>query len=311
MNNVELIENTLSKLPNKKIIVLGGGTNSYITNHLAISAPSYGNTTKQIAEKFKQHLFNKMDVDLILTKMAHPSDKNAPDTPEDVEVIVKQIVKDPAVRIVVFNVALVDFKPISLKYQTTDSDVGGRYIRDTTFGKDSKQLHKVEYAELAFKPYDKIINLIKKERKDILLVVFKTTCGATKEEMFTKGLKLCKESSANIVFVNDVDKTRIEKLEEAIEARNNIFLLRKCFKSFSYVFPNFTLQKQQKILTHSIRKKGIQNVGKAIELLQSNALITPEESSCWYDTREQALDALVDMTLKRSTQNTTQGFKEA
>lgn len=90
-------------------------------------------------------------------------------------------------------------------------------------------------------PYEKIINKIRKTRKDILLVGFKTTCGKSKEIQFERGLKLVKQASANIVFVNDVSPDTY-----------------------------------------------------------SNGLITPEESSYWYNTREEALEALVDMALKRS-----------
>ena len=33
----------------KKISILGGGTNTYISNHLALSAPAYGTTAKTLA----------------------------------------------------------------------------------------------------------------------------------------------------------------------------------------------------------------------------------------------------------------------
>ena len=42
-------------LNNKKIVILGGGTNTYISNHLALSAPAYGTTAKKVrsADKAK------------------------------------------------------------------------------------------------------------------------------------------------------------------------------------------------------------------------------------------------------------------
>ena len=49
-----------------------------------------------------------------------------------------------------------------------------------------------------------ILNKIRKERKDIFLVGFKTTSEATPQEQFSKGLNLMKKSSANIVLANDV-----------------------------------------------------------------------------------------------------------
>ena len=38
-------------LNNKKISILGGGTNTYISNHLALSAPAYGTTAKTLTNK--------------------------------------------------------------------------------------------------------------------------------------------------------------------------------------------------------------------------------------------------------------------
>ena len=61
----------MTTIPNpKRIAILGGGTNSYISNHLALSAPAYGTTANNLAYKFSHHKDNKMAVDLYLTKMA-------------------------------------------------------------------------------------------------------------------------------------------------------------------------------------------------------------------------------------------------
>ena len=54
------------------------------------------------------------------------------------------------------------------------------------------------------RPTAKVVNSIRKTRKDIFLVSFKTTSGASREEMYLKGLKLLKTSSSNLVLVNDV-----------------------------------------------------------------------------------------------------------
>lgn len=55
---------------NKRIAIIGGGTNSYISNHLTLSAPAYGTTAKHLTIEFEAHKDNKMKVDLYLTKMA-------------------------------------------------------------------------------------------------------------------------------------------------------------------------------------------------------------------------------------------------
>lgn len=47
----------------KKLYILGGGTNSFISNHLSLAAPAYGTTAIQLEEIFKNRPENKMDVE--------------------------------------------------------------------------------------------------------------------------------------------------------------------------------------------------------------------------------------------------------
>lgn len=310
----------MSTIPNRKrIAIIGGGTNTYVSNHLALSAPAYGATAKILEDKFKEHAENRMQVDLYLTKMADQGFKRQSikdsinfrkdsllnknhsennkriisesvetlekellkypemDTPEDVEALVDQLVADPDVRVIIFNVAMVDFKPNMLL-------LGNGRETVTDFGKYARRLSSnTSNISLYLTPYDKIINKIRRERKDILLVGFKTTCGATKEEQFQKGLKLCKDASANIVFVNDVDKDRIEKLE-----------------LFLSILKHGSNWKTRNSEDEVLRLESIEGVPEVIQSLQNNGLITPEESSYWYNTREEALDGLVQMVLDRS-----------
>ena len=274
-------------LNNKKIAVLGGGTNTYISNHLALSAPAYGTTAKTLANKFRRHEENKMEVDLYLTKMASSDSihlgRNLPDTPEEIEELVDKLIADPATRVIIFNVAMVDFKPKLLKeidftfepyHYVTEYESFGKYVRRFSTTKTELILH--------LSPYQKVIQKIRKERKDILLVGFKTTCGATKEEQFQKGLKLCKDASANIVFVNDVDKDRIRNLDSALESKKILSNIK-------------STSEMETAYIH----EGIKEAEEQIEAFQNNGLVTPEESSYWYDTRNEALDGLVQMVLNR------------
>ena len=274
-------------LNNKKIAVLGGGTNTYISNHLALSAPAYGTTAKTLANKFRRHEENKMEVDLYLTKMASSDSihlgRNLPDTPEEIEELVDKLIADPATRVIIFNVAMVDFKPKLLKeidftfepyHYVTEYESFGKYVRRFSTTKTELILH--------LSPYQKVIQKIRKERKDILLVGFKTTCGATKEEQFQKGLKLCKDASANIVFVYDVDKDRIRNLDSALESKKILSNIK-------------STSEMETAYIH----EGIKEAEEQIEAFQNNGLVTPEESSYWYDTRNEALDGLVQMVLNR------------
>ena len=263
----------------KRIAILGGGTNCYISNHFAVSAPAYGQTAIQLAEIFREHPENKMAVDLILTKMADPHSPTAPDTPEDVEAIVDKLIADPATRVIVFNVAMVDYQPEQLTLVDKNDEEQNIY----DFGKYNRRLSSKYDITVRMTAHKKIIQKIRKERKDILLVGFKTTCGATKEEQFQKGLKLCKDASANIVFVNDVDKDRIRNLDSALESKKILSNIK-------------STSEMETAYIH----EGIKEAEEQIEAFQNNGLVTPEESSYWYNTRDEALDALVQMVLDRS-----------
>ena len=275
----------MSSIPkNKRIAIIGGGTNTYISNHLALSAPAYGTTARILANRFKEHPENKMDVELILTKMARIGRfrNNAPDTPEDIETLVNKLVADPDTRVIIFNVAMVDYKPTSLfNLESNSYDAYNSVEITDKFGKYAGRLNTSKLPEvcLELSVQDKIIQKIRKERKDILLVGFKTTCGATKEEQFQRGLKLCKDASANIVFVNDVNKDRITTLKSKIIEKEKLESI---------------LKYQHDISINLLRLE------KEILDLQNNGLVTPEESSYWYNTRDEALDALVQMVLDRS-----------
>lgn len=325
---------------NKRIAIIGGGTNTYISNHLALSAPAYGTTAKILENKFKEHSENKMQVDLYLTKMAdhgykrqsikasikfrkeslltkNHSENNKRiisesietlekellkypemDTPEEVEALVDKLITDPDTRVIIFNVAMVDYKPTSLfTLESNSYDAYNPHEITDKFGKYTGRLNTSKLPEvcLELSVQDKIIQKIRKERKDILLVGFKTTCGATKKEQFHKGLKLCKDASANIIFVNDVDKDRIKALDEAIKGLD---LFQGPTYGVGTYSPKLITPYISEPKTHCENEKEM--LERAVSELQNNGLVTPEESSYWYNTRDEALDALVQMVLDRS-----------
>jgi len=65
------------------------------------------------------------------------------------------------------------------------------------------------------------VSKIRKTRKDILLVAFKTTVGATEDEMYQAGLKLMKGAHINLVLVNDMT-TRMNMVVCPEEARYHV-----------------------------------------------------------------------------------------
>lgn len=171
---------------NKKILILGGGTFSHVRNHLALAAPAFGKTAKQL-HKLCLERFHNMDVELVLTKMADPD--SSIETNEDVEKLVNDIINNNTIKIIFFNIALCDF----------EGSIG-----DVTSGKYAERLETSKgKVSMELAPTTKLIAKIRKERKDIFLVGFKTTANGTQEEQFNKGLNLMKKTSCNVVLAND------------------------------------------------------------------------------------------------------------
>jgi hypothetical protein len=169
----------------KKAIIIGGGTFSHVTSHLSLAAPAFGTTARYLHSIFP----SGMDSELVLTKMADPASSIV--TNRDLEDYVDTLISLNTTKIVFFNPAVCDF----------EGSVSGHQ------GKYSTRLKSSAPAIIDLTPADKIVGKIRKKRKDILVVAFKTTCGETRAEQFRQGLDMLKRNSVNLVVVNDV-KTR-------------------------------------------------------------------------------------------------------
>jgi hypothetical protein len=176
----------------RHVYILGGGTVQHIRPHLSLAAPAYGSTAKKLVEivSITGHPY-----DVGLTKMAGPrwASECIGETNEEVENWIQENIlgnKEPS--IVFLNVAFCDFRAS---------------IDDGTF-QSGKHLPRLKTSEgkksIILEPTEKVLSKIRKERKDIFLVAWKTTAGSTREEMFEAGLKLLKKNSCNLVFVNDI-----------------------------------------------------------------------------------------------------------
>ncbi len=109
------------------------------------------------------------------------------DTNADVARLVGALVADPATRLIFMPVALYDFTASVLE--------GGE---PTASGKRAPRLRSDDGTQtLALTPTPKVIGAIRRERKDIFLVGFKTTAGAAPDAQFAAGLRLLKQSSCN------------------------------------------------------------------------------------------------------------------
>ncbi len=217
-------------MANKQVHIIGGGTVSHVRNHLALCAPAYGGSARTIFG-FMEGLLQtsdrtyvsfqgsfrpntKMDVHLHLTKMAGGAEI---ETNEDISKLVDKLIADPLTKIVVMNAALCDYH---------GSVVDG--LEYTPSGKYEERLSTRENqsVKLRLQAAEKIVNKIRKTRKDIFLVAFKTTCGKSEQDQYIAGLNLLKETSANLVLANDT-KTRLNMVITPEEAKYHVTTDRK------------------------------------------------------------------------------------
>jgi len=193
----------------QKIHIIGGGTVSHIRSHLALAAPAYGATARKLVEICNAYS-GKYEVNVHLTRMANGG-QGILDTPEDIGKLVTTFVEDPLTKIVFFNPAMVDYR--------------GSVLVDglpTESGKYASRLHsRKESPVIQLEPNVKVLSTIRKERKDIYLIGFKTTTGVSTDEQYLAGLHLLKESSSNLVLANDT-KTRLNMIITPEEARYHV-----------------------------------------------------------------------------------------
>lgn len=185
----------------KDVHIFGGGTVYHIRPHLALSAPAYGNTAITIGRMVKdwEHantgcVIPKTNILLRLTKMADSTGYSVMETNEDVARAIDQLLECPRSKIIFMNAALCDFEGSILEG-----------LEETESGKDKQRLRTSDgKREMLLRPSEKVLGRIRRERKDIFLVAFKTTAGATPDEQFKAGMNLLKTNGCNLVLANDV-----------------------------------------------------------------------------------------------------------
>lgn len=206
---------------NKQIVIFGGGTFNYVKNHLAIAAPAFGETARKLAE-FAKDIMPNLDVNLKLTKMADHTSKIV--TNDDVEKEVQKCIESNLTKIIIMNAALCDFNGIISEPSKKLSGVT-LYSATKEHGKHAERLQSSlidgEPYRMDLFPTEKVISKIRKVRKDIFLVGFKTTTGKTEDEQYIAGLNLLKKNSCNLVLANDV-VTRTNMVITPEEARYHV-----------------------------------------------------------------------------------------
>ena len=185
----------------KKIHVLGGGTFAPVANHLSLCAMAFGNTARQLSSRLAHGHTDRLgsgffapgdahgyQIVLTLTKMADPTG-NGPVTNQDVAEHLERLVADPETRCIVMNMALCDYDAV------VDGEPGS-FHGDRFKTADGPR-------SLEITPAEKLIARIRTVRKDIYVVGFKTTTGATSDEQYATALKALKRDSLNLMVAND------------------------------------------------------------------------------------------------------------
>lgn len=221
----------------QRIHIFGGGTLFHVRPHLALAAPAYGTVARSIFSElseasggardggsrgFKHELLDDpgrtVYSTLHLTKMADP--RSLLETNADIERRIDELLADPETRVIFMSAALCDFEGHIVNSGGPQQDP--RYDLDECMpsGKDQPRLKSRDpgYYEMALTASAKLIGKIRKERKDIFLVGFKTTAGASPDEQYLAGLGLLKGSSCNLVLANDVH-TRLNMVITPEQAR--------------------------------------------------------------------------------------------
>jgi hypothetical protein len=187
----------------KQIHIYGGGTFSHVRTHLSLCMPAFGETAKKLAT-LCQERFDNMDINLHLTKMADSHSNLI--TNEDIQNHVLSLKEDFNTKVVFFNAAMCDF----------DGQIG-----NVKSDKYATRLSSKKQYFLELSPKEKVLKLIRENRKDIFLVAFKTTSGATEQEQYLAGLELMKKNSCNLVLANDV-VTRVNMIITPEEAKYHV-----------------------------------------------------------------------------------------
>lgn len=195
---------------NKTIHIIAGGTISPVAPHMSLTAAAYGKVGYQLA-RLCAELMPDLDAVLYRTKMAGG---NKLETNSDVAELLTKLKADTGVKIIFMPVALCDFDVVKIEgYDNSGwEDLGA-------IGKDRRRLETSQGEHrLTLRPAPKLLPTIRNGRKDIFLVGFKTTSGATEEQQYLAGLNLLKASSCNLVLANDL-KTRKNMIITPEEAR--------------------------------------------------------------------------------------------
>ena len=199
----------------KTIYVIAGGTMVHVAPHFSLCAPAYGSVGTQLRGELEWVKPQTHQIVLLQTQMCRPTERDEDEqiqvyaaagierleTNDDLSKLVDHLIADPNTGGIVMAAAVCDWGPSLARRDD------GTLIE--SFGKDAPRLNSGGGdLMLNMKPTAKILNRIRKTRKDIFLVGFKATTGLDEQQQYIRGLELLKENSCNLVLANDLVNRR-------------------------------------------------------------------------------------------------------
>ena len=198
----------------KKAYVIAGGTFVRVAPHFALSAPAFGKVGRDLAALLPsayREAGQEVETHLILTRMALGGAERPQadaglllgagiedvESNEDLEKLADHLVARPDTGAIVMAAAACDFRPSA--------------VSEARFSSAAPPA-------LTLVAEEKIIRKIRRLRKDVFLVGFKTTSGKTADDQYMAGLHLLKSASCNLVLANDL-ATRLNMVITPEQAR--------------------------------------------------------------------------------------------
>lgn len=198
----------------KKSYIIAGGTFVRVAPHFALSAPAFGKVGRDLLALLPaayRAVGQEVETRLVLTRMAlGGAERPQADaalllgagledlsTNEDLDALIDHLIQRQDTGAIVMAAAACDFRP------TRTSEA--RFLSSAP-------------PELELAAEEKIVRKIRRFRKDVFLVGFKTTSGETADAQYLKGLHLMKTASCNLVLANDL-KTRLNMVITPEQAR--------------------------------------------------------------------------------------------
>lgn len=182
----------LGSIPGSSIRIFGGGTLVLVKQGLALTAVSYGTTSKAILALCQAH---DKKAELQLTRFADPT--SSIQTLTDVESVARGYIADPQTKIVFWNPTMVEYPDHTLFITNEEGDP----VLSTPLPAPHR-----------------IARFIKDKRPDIFLVVFQTTSGLNEDEQKSAAEELIQKTHANLVFAKDTsnDMNMVVTAEQSV-----------------------------------------------------------------------------------------------